>query len=92
MKEIESIKSKLIRDISLFLLEKGHSITFCGNAWSDLNVNWIYFDTILDLQLLVNQFDYENKLETHENTDPKSGLEKGLVDPSTGEAIMGLVR
>jgi hypothetical protein len=91
MEEIESIKSKVIREISLFLLGKGHAITFFGNAWSELNGNWIYFDTVLDLPFLVDQFDKEGKLETHENTDPKTGLEKGLIDSTTGEAVMGLV-
>ncbi len=92
IKEIKTIKSHAIREMGLFLLSRGHSITYFGKAWSKVNGDWIYFDTVLDIDDLIRQFDRDRTLELHENTDSKSGLEKGLVDPLTDEAVMGLIK
>ncbi len=89
MKDLTLIKSSLIREISMHLLDKGNSITFLSKAWSGLNSHWIYFDTVLDVAYLLKSFDKESRLIIQENTDRKSGLEKGLLDIRTNEAVMG---
>lgn len=91
MEQIESIKSNEIKRISLFLLKQGYTISFFGKAWSQLNSNWIYFNTVLNINSLINQFDNERILRIHEYTDLKNGHERGLIDPTTGEGVMGLI-
>jgi len=54
--------------------------------------DWIYFDSVLNINELIIQFDKEKSLVIHENTDPRSGLEKGLIDSITNEAVMGIVK
>ena len=91
MEQIGSIKSNGIREISLYLYKQGHAITFFGKAWSKVSANWIYFDTVLNIDTLINKYDKDRNLEIHENMDPRSGLERGFVDPSRGEAVIGLI-
>lgn len=64
-------------------------ITYFGKAWSGCINNWIYFDTVLDIEALKELFDLDSNFEVHENLDPKSGVERGFVDKTTGEGIMG---
>ena len=92
MNEIDQIHSYKIRKISSHLLELGCKITYFGVAWSKIDSNWIYFDTELKIEELIALFDIDGKLKIHENTDPRSGLEKGLIDEETGEAIMGTIK
>ncbi|MBR9920333.1 MAG: hypothetical protein GYB31_05780 [Bacteroidetes bacterium] len=74
------------------LLGNGHQITFVGKAWSKIDAEWVYFSSVLDIDLLKETFDKKDKLEYHENRDPKSGQEMGLVDKETGEAVMGTLK
>lgn len=69
--------------------EKRIAITSFGQAWSKASAPWIYFDTVLDVDGLRSKFRLDENLEIHENLDPKSGLEKGFVDKTTGEGLMG---
>ncbi len=92
MDKIKSIKSNSIRAISTFLANNGCLVTYFGKPWSNVDSNWIYFDSVLNINELIIQFDEDKTLEIHENTDPRSGLEKGLIDSITKEAVMGLVK
>ncbi|WP_378178004.1 hypothetical protein [Aquimarina sp. SS2-1] len=84
------IKSDKIKNICHFLESKGSNISYFGKAWSNIDANWIYFDCELNIKELIELFDPLRQLLIHENKDPRSGLEKGLIDPETGEGIMGL--
>lgn len=86
---LDSFQSATLQTIGRYLLECGHSITFYGKAWSNSKSNWIYFDTSLNLEHLIQTYDNEKQLQIHENRDPRSGREKGLIDSVTGEAIVG---
>ncbi len=91
MKEVNHLKSQKIKNLVKFHLNKGHKITFFGSAWSSNVSDWVYFDTTLDIPYLIKIFDPEQTLLYHENTDHKSGTEKGLIDTNTMEGIMGLL-
>ena len=70
-------------------MDDGYKITFEGQAWSNTRASWIYFNTRLNIDRLINRFDPKKELILHQNDDPRSGREKGLIDKSTGEGIMG---
>lgn len=88
--KIKEIQSDPIREMAYYLAdEKRIAITFFGLAWSNATARWIYFDTVLDVEELQSQFELDENMEVHENLDPKSGLERGFVDQTTGEGLMG---
>lgn len=66
-------------------------ITYFGIAWSECTNNWIYFDTYMDVEKMRALFSLGPEIKVHENLDPKSGTERGFVDPQTGEGIMGKI-
>ena len=74
-----------------FLLQQGYKITFFGQAWSNNSAPWVYFNTKIDIQGLIDRFDLNEDFEIHENLDLKSGTERGLVDKTTNEAIIGFL-
>ena len=86
---IELIKSDSLREIAEYLIENGIQITFFGHAWSNESADWIYFDTKLNLKRLKRKFKLKDNIVIHENLDPKSGTEIGLIDQFTGEGLMG---
>jgi len=88
-KIIKSIKSDSIRLMAIHLIKSGVRITFYGQAWSKDPSDWIYFDTILDIDNLKKGFKLSKHIIIHENLDPKSGTEKGFIDTKTGEGLMG---
>lgn len=87
--KIELIKSDSLREIATYLLDSGIQITFFGQAWSNESADWIYFDSKLDLKGLRKKYKLDDNVIIHENLDPKSGTERGFIDKSTGEGLMG---
>ena len=88
---IRSIESEGIRSIAEHLYFKRIPVTYFGKAWGKATNNWVYFDTVLDLEGLRSKFDLGPHIVEHENFDPKSGTERGFIDLGTGEAVMGKV-
>lgn len=91
LQQIRTLTSDSIRAIALHLYHQQIPVTYFGMAWSGATNNWIYFDTCLDIEALRAQFEQGASLEFHENLDPKSGTERGLIDKNTGEGIMGRI-
>ena len=89
LKGLQQFESKEIRELASYLVNQGHTITFFGKAWSKQVGNWVYFDTVLDLESLRNHFQLASHITVHQNLDPKSGTEKGFIDQNTGEGVMG---
>jgi len=50
------IQSKELRKLAKKLKKKGHRVTFVGKAWSKQTANWIYFDTVLDIEALQSKY------------------------------------
>ena len=92
MQRIKLIESKEIKEMAKYLTKQGIAITFFGKAWSGCVNNWIYFDTILEIEELIEKFSLDSNISIHENLDPKSGKERGFIDNRTGEGIMGIIK
>jgi hypothetical protein len=80
-----------VRWLEEALSAAGFRETYRGQTWSNNCREWVYFDVILDVPRLQLQFTIPAGVEVHENTDPKSGLERGLVCSRCHDAVMGLV-
>ena len=63
-----------------------------GAAWSQNCREWVYFDVRLDVEALQRRFAFPPCVVVHENTDERSGLEKGFECEECHDAVMGLVR
>ncbi len=90
--ETNFIQSKILQQIAKYLLSQRAKITYFGTTWSQRNANWIYFDIVLNIEMLQKQFQWDETIQLSENLDPKSGLERGLFDTKTEEGLMGKVR
>lgn len=89
LNKIKGLKSDSLRELAEYLLKNKNRITFFGQAWSNENADWIYFDTQLNLDRLKKKFNLKDNIVVHENLDPKSGTERGFIDKLTGEGLMG---
>jgi hypothetical protein len=73
------------------LLESGARETTRGQVWTDNCREWIYFDVVLDTAALRRRFALAACVDVHENTDPRSGVERGLVCTAGHDGVMGLL-
>jgi hypothetical protein len=79
-----------LQPLENYLKSKGIAETFRGQAWSDNCREWAYFNCVLDPEALKSKLHLPTVVETHENTDVRSGTELGLVCTKCHDAIMGL--
>jgi hypothetical protein len=86
------IKSDSLRQIAKNYKKRGIKIDYFGHAWTKQMANWIYFDTVLNVEKLRKEYQLGAHIVIHENLDPKSGMEKGFIDEQTGEGLMGKVK
>lgn len=78
-----------LRVLEQSLLDAGVRETFRGAAWSDNCREWVYFDVVLDTGAIAAHL--PECVRVHENTDPRSGLERGFVCGHCLDAIMGRI-
>lgn len=78
-----------LRALEDHLRGKGVQVTFAGQAWSSNCRHWVYFDAVLDCDALRKEFGLAGCVTVHQNDDPRSGTEKGLVCDVHHDAIMG---
>ena len=78
-----------LRALEDHLIAQGHKITHAGKVWSLSCRCWIYFDAHFDWDDLKKRFASDPCVEMHQNDDPKSGTEKGLVCNVDHDGIMG---
>lgn len=83
---------KHLTDIEQALLDAGIKETFRGTPWSQNCREWVYFDVVLDVSALKLHFDIPDCVEIHENTDQRSGIERGMVCTECQDAIMGNIK
>ena len=74
------------------LLADGAKVTSRGQAWSESCREWVYFEVILDVAEIERRFRFPACVRVHENTDPRSGLERGFECVTCKDAVVGLVR
>lgn len=65
--------------------------TYRGQAWSDNCREWVYFDVVLDTDAFAARHNVPDWVTIHENTDPKSGLERGFYCDQHKDAVMGRI-
>ncbi len=87
-----SIKSDELRKIAKYLIKTNKKITFYGKSWENCKADWLYFDTIFDIEKIKKKLFISENIIVHENLDIRSGLERGFLDERTGEGIMGKVK
>lgn len=73
------------------LIEAGFKETCRGQVWSKNCREWVYYDVVLDIDAVKSLFPFESCIAIHENTDPKSGLERGFECLECHDAVMGLI-
>lgn len=76
-----------LRDLEKALASAGVRETFRGAPWSDHCREWVYFDIVLDVEAIAPAM--PACVRVHENTDPRSGLERGFVCAHCHDAVMG---
>lgn len=81
-----------LRPLEQALQAAGIKETFRGAAWSQNCREWVYFDVRLEVEALRKRFAFPPCVVVHENTDERSGLEKGFVCEECHDAVMGRVR
>jgi hypothetical protein len=79
-----------LKALESYLKEKNIPETFRGKTWTNLNSEWVYFDCFLDTEALKIRLNLPDLVQTHENTDLRSGTELGLFCSRCKNAIMGL--
>ncbi len=80
-----------LADLEQALLRSGAEPSYRGQTWTLDCREWVYFDVVLDIPALREQFDFAPCVRLHENTDPRSGLERGLECILCHDAVIGLV-
>lgn len=83
------IKSKELKNLFKYLIQNNFNTEFVGKAWDNCNADWYYFDCSLNIGKIKSLFCFSHNIILHENLDNKSGLERGFIDETTGEAILG---
>ena len=78
-----------VRPLEEALLASGVVVTFRGQAWSAGSREWVYFDVVLDVAAIGRRFQLPACVQLHENTDPRSGLERGFECVTCKDAVMG---
>lgn len=73
------------------IIASGAAETSRGQAWSKNCREWVYFDLVLDPDCLAARFDFPPCVSVHENTAPKSGLERGFYCSEHHDAVMGRI-
>lgn len=73
------------------MLQNGVAILSRGRPWSKNCREWIYVDWVLDTDSLIKRLQIDPIVEVHENTDPRSGLERGLVCSVCHDGIVGAI-
>ena len=73
------------------LKSKGYKETFRGQAWSDNCREWVYYNTVLDLDEIQSRYSFPSFVTVHVNNDPKSGTEAGFECGMCKDAVMGLL-
>lgn len=74
------------------LLNAGAKETYRGTPWGKNCREWVYYDVILDVDALRTNLRLPDFVEVHENTDERSGLEKGFYCSLCHDAVMGRVK
>lgn len=71
------------------LIAKDIKETFRGQPWTKNCREWVYYDCFLDTEKIKLRLQLPEFITAHQNNDPVSGLEEGLVCNACFDAIIG---
>ncbi|HQZ95884.1 MAG TPA: hypothetical protein PLP21_06165 [Pyrinomonadaceae bacterium] len=74
------------------LITSGAVETSRGKPWSKNCREWVSFDVVFDTAAISNRIPFAPSVEVYENTDVRTGLEKGFVCSSCHDGIIGAIR
>ena len=80
-----------LRSVEAAVVAAGAHETYRGQPWTDNCREWVYVDVRLDLADLRRRLDLDPCVVDHENTDPRSGTERGLVCTTHHDGVIGLL-
>lgn len=76
-------------ELERYLVAQGIKLHSRGTPWSRNCREWATFACCLDIPSLRKRFSFEPCVEDHENLDPRSGTERGLVCAEHHDGIIG---
>ena len=79
-----------LRSVEDRLVSLRRAITASGQVWTKNCRYWVYFDAVLDCEALMKTLALPACVEIHQNDDPRSGRERGLVCTADHDAVMGI--
>lgn len=79
-----------LREFEAELIARGIPETFRGQAWSDNCREWVYFRCYIDLAAVRARVGFAPCVVDHENSDARSGLERGFACMEHNDAVMGM--
>lgn len=80
-----------LRQLEQALIDAGFKETCRGQVWSKNCREWVYYDVVFDIDTVKSRFPFDPCIVVHENTDPKSGRERGFECRECHDAVMGLI-
>lgn len=78
-----------LKPVEDYLKSEGFSEVYRGQVWSKNCREWVYFNTVLHPQELIEKFKLDSTIVIHDYQDMKVGSELGLVCTLCHDAIMG---
>jgi hypothetical protein len=78
-----------LRGVEQLLTSRGAREIYRGSPWTQRCREWVYFDTVLDLDALRAKLDLGAEVIEHVNRDRRSGTERGFVCTVHDDAVMG---
>ncbi len=73
------------------LIDGGFKEIYRGQAWSRNCRQWVYFDCVLDIDVIRRTFDLPDCVRMHQNLDCKTGTERGLLCTACWDGVMGRI-
>jgi hypothetical protein len=78
-----------LRPLEEALRAEGFACTFRGQAWSEAQGIWAYYNCIMEVDTLRKRFALPNLVETHSHRGTHDGSELGFICTSCGTGLMG---
>ena len=78
-----------LRPVEKYVRDQGGRVISTGQPWSANCHIWVYFDTLLDCDRLINGLGLPSCIEIHDHRGTHDGSERGIVCTVHHDAVMG---
>lgn len=79
-----------LKQLEDYIISKSIAETWRGQAWTNNCREWIYFDCILNTEVLKKKLQLKAFIETHDYFDIKAGSELGFICTICKDGIIGM--